>query len=175
MTLSAMITWVFWIEYSSLCKSVEKSLFFFTTSYTFLSVIEWACNGSAVAAHKETAMSITSLLSPLYKCMFMHGNTCTTQHVHRRQMCLFCVGVSAAWRCGQCFSAVRFNRPLGFALQAFISCIFMIKRNSPRFTVYMLKTSQLDLLYTLKECLVAFGSYNTGESSRRHYLLHTLF
>lgn len=57
------------MEYSSLRRFVEKMLhffsFFFTTPHTLLSVIEWADNGGAAAAHKETAMSITPPLSPL--------------------------------------------------------------------------------------------------------------
>lgn len=77
-----MTTWFLWMEYLLLFRLVEKMLFFiFTTLPTFLSVIEWADNGGGAAAHKERATPITPPLSPLHKCVFMHGSTCISPNV----------------------------------------------------------------------------------------------
>lgn len=88
MTLSGTITWFLWMEYSSLSRLVEKMLLLLQPLKPSLSVIEWVDNGADVDAHKATGTSITPPLSPLHKCVFMHGNTCTSSHVHGRRMCL---------------------------------------------------------------------------------------
>lgn len=149
---------------------------FFPTPHTFLSVIEWADNGSTTTAHKETAMSNTLPLSPLHKCVFMHGNTCTSLHVHRRQTASVWVPppdvvINVSLQRG---SIGRWALPYNGPSLAAYSWSNRIVRGL-LFTCLAQSKPAWPPVLTWKEYIAGFGNYKTGGSSRQHFLLHALF